>query len=132
MLRNTTTHRRRAAFTLVELMVSATVCVLIMAILTRAFVLSTDSMRQLKATGDIMDQLRAAAIVIRDDLAQNHFLPEDGKENKGLRLSDQRLDRLVSNGTTVFGWTPPTGGFFRARADGTSVTDEGPDNDGLR
>lgn len=127
MLRNTS--NRRAAFTLVELMVSAAVCVLIMAILTQAFVISTDTMRQLKATGDMQDQLRAAAVVIRDDLQQNRFAPEDAKPNKGLKLSDQRLDQLFPSGTTVTGWTPPVGGFFRARCSPSFI--EGYDNDGL-
>jgi hypothetical protein len=114
-------------------MVSAAVCVLIMAILTRAFVLSTDTMRHLKATADMQDQLRAAMLVIRDDLSQNHFLPEDNKENKGLRVSDQRLDRLTINGAgRLQGWTPPIGGFFRARSDGGTVVDEGLDNDNFR
>jgi prepilin-type N-terminal cleavage/methylation domain-containing protein len=129
--------RRRAGFTLVELMVAAAVCVLIMAILSRAFVVSADTMRQLKATGDMADQLRAASAVLRRDLAANHFLPEDGRPNKGLKVSDQRLDRLSIVGTQVVGWTPPVGGFFRARsfaptgAAGSNVVSEGTDNDGL-
>ena len=128
MTRNTTT-RRRAAFTLVELMVAAAVCVLIMAILTQAFVISTDTMRQLKATGDMQDQLRAAGIVLREDLSQNHFPADDSRENLGLRLSDQRLDRIQESGTVITRWSPPAGGFFRARCTPSFI--EGYDNDGI-
>jgi len=123
--------RRRAGFTLVELMVAAAVCVLIMAILSRAFVISADAMRELKATGDMMDQLRAASVVMREDLVQNRFLPDDTRENMGLRLSDQRLDQIFSGGPTITpnSWTPPTGGFFRARCSPSLV--EGYDNDNI-
>jgi type II secretory pathway pseudopilin PulG len=130
-----TTIRRRAAFTLVELMVAAAVCVLIMAILSQAFVIGTTTMRELKATGDMQDQLRAAGIVIRSDLELNHFAPDDSKPNKGLKLSDQRLDLLFPDPTAVpalsrvTGWRPPVGGFFRARSSPSFI--EGYDNDNL-
>jgi type II secretory pathway pseudopilin PulG len=128
MTRNPTT-RRRAAFTLVELMVSAAVCVLIMAIITQAFVLSTTTMRELKAVGDMQDQLRAAAFVMRDDLQQDHFSPDDNRPNLGLKLSDQRLDDITPVGPRITGWTPPPGGFFRARSTPSFI--EGYDNDNL-
>lgn len=121
------TIRRRAAFTLVELMVSAAVCVLIMAILSQAFVISSTTMRELKATGDLTDQIRAAGIVIREDLRQNHFLPDDNRENLGLKVSDQRLDRHSGTGAFASGYTPPGGGFFRARSWPSFI--EGYDND---
>jgi type II secretory pathway pseudopilin PulG len=116
-----TTIRSRPGFTLVELMVSAAVCVLIMAILANCFQVGIDTMRHMKSTGDMAEQLRAASTVLRRDLAAEHFLPEVGKPRGGTRVSDQRMDLAG----TISGWTPPTGGFFRVRS--TSVIPEGDD-----
>src|SRR6267142_94250 len=95
MTRIATTHRRRTrpGFTIVELLVAAAVCVLIMAILATCFQTGIDAVRQLKSQGDMTDQLRAAEIVIRRDLQAKRFLTEDDKENLGVRLSDLRYDQ---------------------------------------
>ncbi|MBX9585548.1 MAG: prepilin-type N-terminal cleavage/methylation domain-containing protein [Gemmataceae bacterium] len=118
-----TTTRPRPGFTLVELMVSAAICVLIMAILANCFQVSIDTMRHLKSTGDMAEQLRAASTVLRRDLGAEHFLPESrtGVSRDGVRVSDRRMDLSDAVG----GWTPPTGGFFRAVS--RAVTDEGSD-----
>lgn len=145
MTRIATTHRRRTrpGFTIVELLVAAAVCVLIMAILATCFQTGIDTFRQLKAQGDLTDQLRAAEIVIRRDLQAKRFLPEDDKENLGVRVSDLRYDQLTLNaaGTALVPVTgfqyairPPRGGFMRivcpdASAGAGSVY-EGTDQDG--
>ena len=149
MLR-TTTPRTRPGFTLVELMVSAAVCVLIMAILATVFQLSIDTMRQMKSTGDLMTQLRAAGEVVKRDLQADHFAEADNKN----KLSDQSLDKLRVDDTmpinppppgtpgrfVLRGWSPPAnGGFFRIKSTpapltptpGSAAVTEGQDGDGL-
>jgi type II secretory pathway pseudopilin PulG len=137
MTRIATTHRRRTrpGFTIVELLVAAAVCVIIMAILATCFQSGIDTLRQLKSQGDLTDQLRAAEIVIRRDLQAKRFLTEDSKPNLGVRVSDQRIDSLTINGAVVTGWTPPRGGFLRIKSSdpitGLGSFYEGTDQDGL-
>jgi len=131
-------------------MVSAAVCVLIMAILATVFQLSIDTMRQMKSTGDLMTQLRAAGEVVKRDLQADHFAEADNKN----KLSDQSLDKLRVDDTmptnppppgtpgrfVLRGWSPPAnGGFFRIKSTpapltptpGSAAVTEGQDGDGL-
>ncbi len=115
---------RRPAFTIVELMVAAAVCMLIMAILATVFQMGLDTMRQMRSQADMADQLRAAEAVIRRDLQAPHFPPIDsapGVLNRGMRLSDYQFD--------VAGTTRPQGGFFRIISQGNTV--EGSDQYGI-
>ena len=64
---------RRQGFTLVELLVAVALIVLIMAILSQAFVEGLESFRQLKAVGDLQEELRTAAVRLRSDLLAQHF-----------------------------------------------------------
>lgn len=123
--------RPRPGFTVVELLVAAAICVVIMTILATCFQISIDTMRHMRSTGEMADQLRAAADVMREDLRAKHF-PEsvdpNDPANKREYVRDHRLDRLfVDHDTskpagaagkyTVRGWAPPTaGGFFRVYA----------------
>jgi hypothetical protein len=104
-----------------------------MAVLATVFQTGIDTLRHLRSSGDMMDQLRAATETLKRDLGTaNHFTNEDNKPNQGLRLSDQRLDLLTvsADGKTFVGnWTPPRGGFFRIVA--TPALVEGTDADGL-
>ncbi|HYH65829.1 MAG TPA: prepilin-type N-terminal cleavage/methylation domain-containing protein, partial [Urbifossiella sp.] len=117
MLR-TAARRARPGFTLVELMVAAAVCVLIMAILAGAFSLGIDTYRQMKSSGDMMDQLRGAGTAMKADLAANHLMTPDGTP---VKLSSIRADQttVTDNGVgktpryTVDGWAFPTNGFVR-------------------
>jgi type II secretory pathway pseudopilin PulG len=133
MIRSTPGLRARSGFTLVELLVSAALIVFIMAILAACFQLATDSMREIKAVGDLASRLRAAEIVLRRDLAADHFQPQPGNRNGGVHVSDQTLDQLVVVGTTgsyrLTGWRPPRAGFFRVKS--TPSIGEGNDADGL-
>ena len=83
---------RRQAFTLVEMLVAVALIVLIMSIVSQAFVEGLESFRQLKAIGDLQENLRSAAVPLRNDLLAVHF---DGTR------------KLSTNAT------PPTQGFFR-------------------
>lgn len=134
MIRAARAHTRRG-FTLVELMVAAAVCVLIMAVLATAFSLGIDTMRQMKSTGDLMDQLRGATEILRTDLKNDHFIDLDPTQNPPRsRVRDQRLDQIKLTGTAGSYRVDSTGqfqtaGFFRARS--TAVVVEGADADGL-
>jgi prepilin-type N-terminal cleavage/methylation domain-containing protein len=85
----------RRGFTLIEMLVAMALTLFIMVILAEAFSTGIDSFSQLKAIGDMEENLRAAATSLRADLAADHF---EGKR----RLSD---GDLYSN--------PPREGFFR-------------------
>lgn len=103
-----TATRARRGFTLVELMVAAAVCVLIMAILASCFQMGIDTMRHLKSTGDMAENLRAASTVIRRDLRAEHFPRDPNAQNgTGTRVSDLAFDAGAGR---------PVGGFFRVRS----------------
>jgi hypothetical protein len=102
-------HRR--GYTLVEVMVAMGLSVLTMWILAEAFRIGLEMIGQARAQANLMTQLSAVGTILHRDLVVAHpFLPDDNRPNRGLRLSDQRPDRLMPNGQ---GWTPPPGGFFR-------------------
>jgi len=102
-------HRR--GYTLVEVMVALGLSVLTMWLLAEAFRIGLEMIGQARAQANLMTQLRAVGDIFHRDLVVAHpFLPDDNRPNRGLRLSDQRLDQLTVTGQ---GWTPPPGGFFR-------------------
>jgi hypothetical protein len=76
-----TRKNRRPAFTLVEMLVATALVMFIMLILSEAFVAGLEAFRTLKGIGDMEERLRAAALIIRNDLQQDHF-------ESGVRLSD--------------------------------------------
>src|SRR5262245_32714108 len=96
--------KRRSAFTLVEMLVSAALIVFIMLILTTVFKEGLQSLGQIKATGKLQENLRHATKLLHRDLAAPHFSREVSALH-GPMLSQQRLD--------LYGWTPPREGFFR-------------------
>src|SRR6266851_4200165 len=102
--------RRRHAFTIVELLVSMALIILIMSVLSQAFVAATASVRDLKALGDMANRLRNARATIGSDLAADHFV---GRK----KLSDPAF---WLNG-------PPPEGFFRIWQ-GSQATATGPNN----
>lgn len=115
-------NRRRAGFTLVELMVAAGLTILIMTVMASGFQMALQSFSTLKAAGDLADRIRTAEALLRQDLAADHF--DDG--TGGLpRLSDFRFDRA---GTPEA--VRPVGGFFQIRQGAASVL-EGGDQDNL-
>jgi prepilin-type N-terminal cleavage/methylation domain-containing protein len=109
--------RCRKGFTLIELMVSMTLTLFVMAILSQAFVLALETFSGLKGIGDLQANLRTAANLLRSDLAQDHL---EGKR----RLSDPGIFT-----------TPPREGFFAIRQAKASIfegeSDIGPRYGGL-
>jgi len=94
--------------------------------LAEAFRIGLEMIGQARAQANLMTQLNAVGTILHRDLVVAHpFLPDDSRPNRGLRLSDQRLDLLTADRQ---GWTPPPGGFFRiVSPDSASI----PDNEGL-
>ncbi len=113
----------RAAFTLVELMVAMALIILIMVILSTAFAVSMEAFRDLKAIGDMQEQLRSTSTLLRRDFAAPHFENEAG--------DSPRLNALP----TFTAWDGTKKGFFYIRQDSplltTSATYEGMDADGI-
>src|SRR5437879_4615995 len=105
--------RHRQGFTLVEMLVATAVAFLIMAILSEAFVIGLESLRQVKAIGELSSRLHTATTILRRDLSADHF---EGRR----RLSDPAF------------WTQgaPREGFFRIYQ-GSPSTQEGADGWGI-
>src|SRR6266536_5289301 len=70
--------RRRQGFTLVELLVAMALIVLIMAIISQAFVEGLETFRQLKGIGYLQEQLRTATVPLREDLMAQHLVASTG------------------------------------------------------
>lgn len=113
MLRTSTSTNTRRGFTLVELMVAASMCVLGMWLFTWLYKQGLDSFRTAKAQADLMSQERSVIELLRRDLSADHFLDEDRKPNHGRKLSDQL--RVLGPGYVL-----PRGGYFQAN--GTTFT----------
>ena len=117
-------HRR--GYTLVEVMVALGLSVLTMWLLAEAFRIGLEMIGQARAQANLMTQLHAVGDIFHRDLVVAHpFLPDDNRPNRGLRLSDQRLDLLTATGQ---GWTPPPGGFFHIISPDSHAL---PDREGL-
>src|SRR5947209_16485060 len=108
--------RRRQGFTLVELLVAMALIVLIMAIISQAFVEGLETFRQAKGICDLQERLRTAVVPLREDLLARHLI--GGK-------SPLKLSQLgdPNNPTTI------TEGFFRI--EGSNSSPEGSDSDGI-
>lgn len=122
-----TIHPRaaRPGFTLVELLVSAAVCVIIMSVLTVCFQSGTDTIRQMRSQGDMVDQLRAAGEVMKRDFQADHFSPVESVanvRNRGTRLSDYLFDQGATSASV-------RGGFFQITS--PASTSEGADDSGF-
>src|SRR5262249_54377122 len=90
------TMRRRAGFTITELLVAMALIVFIMSILATAFSEGMKTFRGLKGIGDMNQRLRTVSSLLRAELEADHF---EGRR----RLSDTQF--------WVMG--PPREGFFR-------------------
>ncbi|GIW82831.1 MAG: hypothetical protein KatS3mg105_4638 [Gemmatales bacterium] len=102
---------KRKGLTITEMLVSLALILFIMAILSEAFVSGLGSFRQLRAIGDMDQKLRAAAVILRNDLRADHF------NAPPLKLS------------TISISPPPTNGFFWIAA--PPVAPDGVDSEGI-
>lgn len=127
----------RPGFTLVEVLVAAALCILIMTLMAYAFQQGMDTFSLMKSVGDMQERLRATEIVMRDDLSSDHL-----DSDYGPRVADQRMDLITLPSTGAAGWKPPRGGYFRVfhgsqiKKTGGGLTDpyqvEGVDSDQLQ
>jgi prepilin-type N-terminal cleavage/methylation domain-containing protein len=130
----------RRGFTIIELLVAMALIILIMAVLSEAFVAGLKAFRDLKGIGDMQERMRLAASRLRQDLALRHFEADR-------RLSDidpYWQDPNIGNGDQVnrnIGGRPQQG-FFRIQTlpapypagnppPTTSMRPEGVDGDGI-
>lgn len=65
--------RRSPGFTIVELLVSLGLVIFIMSLVSTIFVIATKSFRDMKAAGDLSEQLRSAGQLIRGMVKATHF-----------------------------------------------------------
>jgi hypothetical protein len=105
------TRRTRRGVTLVEMLVAAALCISGMWLLSWLYQQGLDSFRQARSQADLTAQQRMVTTILTRDMQYPFFLDEDGKPNRGRRLSDQRTDLALSGG-----YTPPRGGYFFARS----------------
>jgi prepilin-type N-terminal cleavage/methylation domain-containing protein len=115
-------NSHRAGFTLVELLVAMALIVLIMSIMSQAFVEGLDTFRQLKGIGDMQENLRTTVVPLRNDLLQRHF---DGTQ----KLSTGYGTGPGPGGGPVANLRPGRG-FFRIQQGSPTIL-EGYDGDGL-
>jgi prepilin-type N-terminal cleavage/methylation domain-containing protein len=114
---NAKRQSRRAGFTIVELLVAMALIVLIMAVLSEAFVSGLNTFSRLKSIGDMQERMRAASVNLRLDLLNRHF-------DADRKLSDPAAAWDVNQGGSL-----PLEGFFRIQA--SRPIPEGFDSDGL-
>ena len=65
--------KRFSGFTIVELLVSLGLVIFIMSLVSTIFVIATKSFRDMKAAGDLSEQLRSAGQLIRGMVKATHF-----------------------------------------------------------
>jgi hypothetical protein len=109
--------------------VAVALIVLIMAIVSQAFVDGLETFRQLKGIGDLQEELRSAVVPLRNDLLARHI----GAGSNG--VNRQKLSDPMPIAPNPY---LPGEGYFRIQtgstpyAVGTSVLLEGADSNGLQ
>ncbi len=124
-----TARTRRPGFTLIEVLVAAGLCMLIMVVMTQAFAAGIDTFSVLKSTGELQERLAISGTVLQADLAATHLENQVGEPT---RVSGIRFDKI---GVPGFEQTarPPYRGFFRIQQEGISTPEgsTGVDPDGI-
>jgi hypothetical protein len=100
----------RLGFTLVELLVAFALVIFIMAVIAQAFSAAGKVVSDLKVAGEMEEKLRAVMVLLKRDLAANHF--DEGQAGSQRKLSDANF--WDSHLGSPLSPTPPTPqGFFR-------------------
>ena len=121
-----TARTRRPGFTLIEVLVAAGLCMLIMVVMTQAFAAGIDTFSVLKSTGELQERLAVAGNVLQSDLAATHL---ENRVGEPTRVSGIRFDKINVPGFEQTAH-PPYRGFFRIQQEGISML-EGNDPDGI-
>jgi hypothetical protein len=106
---------RRAAFTLVEMMVAMALTIFVMVILSQCFVAGLETFSDLKAIGDMQEELRTATTLLRADLSEDHFT---GKRRLSDPLSHFTSEK-VNEGFFVIGQGYPPGNVSKKLTEGS-------------
>ncbi len=121
-----TARTRRPGFTLIEVLVAAGLCMLIMVVMTQAFAAGLDTFSVLKSTGELQERLATAGNVLQSDLAATHLENQVGEPT---RVSGIRFDRIGSGDPAA---RPPMFGFLRIQQEAASTPEgSGADPDGI-
>ena len=105
------TRKARRGFTLVELLIAMALIILMLSIMSQAFVIATGTMQGLKEVADMQEKIRPAITLLQRDLGANHF---EGSK----KLSDPEF---WDNG-------PPKEGYFMLWQDKANDVAEGTTN----
>ena len=105
------TRKSRLGFTLVELLIAMALIILMLSIMSQAFVIATGTMQGLKEVADMQEKIRPAITLLQRDLGANHF---EGSK----KLSDPEF---WDNG-------PPKEGYFTLWQDKANDVAEGATN----
>ena len=105
------TRKSRLGFTLVELLIAMALIILMLSIMSQAFVIATGTMQGLKEVADMQEKIRPAITLLQRDLGANHF---EGSK----KLSDPEF---WDNG-------PPKEGYFMLWQDKANDVAEGATN----
>ena len=123
-----TARTRRPGFTLIEVLVAAGLCMLIMVVMTQAFAAGIDTFSVLKSTGELQERLAVAGTVLQSDLAATHLENQVGEPT---RVSGIRFDKINAPGFEQTAH-PPHRGFFRIQQEAPSTPEgSGADPDGI-
>lgn len=114
-----TARTRRPGFTLIEVLVAAGLCMLIMVVMTQAFAAGLDTFSVLKSTGELQERLAVAGTVLQSDLAATHLENQVGEP---IRVSGIRFDKIGSGDPAA---RPPFRGFFRIQQESASALEGG-------
>jgi prepilin-type N-terminal cleavage/methylation domain-containing protein len=105
------TPQRRRGFTIIELLVAMALIILIMAVLSEAFVAGLSAFTSLKAIGDMQQRMRVSTTRLRLDLAGYHF----EESRRASDLDNYFVDPAIGNGdqASLSVGGRPQQGFFR-------------------
>lgn len=99
-----TARRTRPGFTLVEILVAAALCLIIMVAMTYAFQQGMGAFSHAKSLGDLQSRLRTVETIFQTDLRADHLEGPTGT----IRVSD--IFKVDGSGNVT---PPPPRGFFR-------------------
>lgn len=110
------TSSPRPGLTLVEMLVALALTVFMMSILSEAFVTGLTTMRNIKALGDMEEQLRDVGAILRRDLQAHHF--EGARRLSELTASGRAMPKnlvLAPSDPTFANYrlVPPELGYFQ-------------------